>query len=174
MHSNCNAPLDLSRFPPRSLFLGAHVRRVYIYAPRPWLLLAFIQTTKVSAFVRAELRHCLPVGKYYSNRMPRGVTTIIFSFATNPISDRIVSIVGFERSSRVRKKGRTKGIWKFAVVMSLLRGREGCLFRWREAIECWNYVIYNKNEFSIVIKTIKIVKRREEYMEDINCIIQQR
>lgn len=33
MHNNCNAPLDLSRFPPRSsLFVGAHVRAyIYIY-----------------------------------------------------------------------------------------------------------------------------------------------
>ena len=46
-------------------------------------LARFYSTTKVSAIVRLELRHCLPVGKYYSNRHLRGVT-IMFSFATNP------------------------------------------------------------------------------------------
>lgn len=129
MHNNCNAPLDLSRFPPRSsLFVGAHVRAyiyIHISSQVSMTLARFYPTTKVSAFVRTELRHCLPVGKYYSNRMPRGVRTIMFSFATNPISDRIVSIVGLgKRSSRAREKGRERPCMKMFAVDDFV-AREG-------------------------------------------------
>lgn len=47
----------------------------------------------------------------------------MFSFATNPISDRIVSIVGFERSSR--EKGR-KAHESVRLMILLREGKDVC------------------------------------------------
>lgn len=63
-------------------FLLRRRTRARVYASATSLARLY-STTNVSAFVRLELLHCLPVGKYYSNRQSRGVT-IMFSFTTNP------------------------------------------------------------------------------------------
>lgn len=44
--------------------------------------------------------------------MPRGVRTIMFSFATNPISDRIVSIVGLGKEFKSARKGTRKALYE--------------------------------------------------------------
>lgn len=87
MHNNCNAPLVSSLFRSSSallplFFLLCRRTRACVYASATSLARLY-STANVSAFVRLELLHCLPVGKYYSNRQPRGVT-IMFSFTTNP------------------------------------------------------------------------------------------
>lgn len=98
MHNNCNARprvLSFSLLPSLPLHTCASV-----YASAP-LLLAFVRECRPIA--GPELRQCLPVGKYYSNRRPPGVT-IMFSFATNP-----TPTAPFRLTPRVSPRERAKG-----------------------------------------------------------------
>lgn len=115
MHSNCNAPLDLSRFlvlsfPPRRRCTRA---RVYTL-PHDSCSLLF-HDKSVGLCAARITYHCLPVGKYYSNRMPRGVT-IMFSFATNPIArPHRFERVGASKELQECEKRDERDVWKFAV-----------------------------------------------------------
>lgn len=115
----CIVIVTLRSICPASLFsrsllvVGAHVRA---YTRFRMTLARFYSTTKVSAFVPARITyHCLPVGKYYSNRMPRGVT-IMFSFATNPIArPHRFERVGASKELQECEKRDERDVWKFAV-----------------------------------------------------------
>lgn len=140
----CIVIVTLRSICPASLFsrsllvVGAHVRA---YTRFRMTLARFYSTTKVSAFVPARITyHCLPVGKYYSNRMPRGVT-IMFSFATNPIArPHRFERVGASKELQECEKRDERDVWKFAVDDFVGRRKGLCLSR--SSVWIWNEILY--------------------------------
>lgn len=146
MHSNCNAPLDLSRFlvlsfPPRRRCTRA---RVYTL-PHDSCSLLF-HDKSVGLCAARITYHCLPVGKYYSNRMPRGVT-IMFSFATNPIArPHRFERVGASKELQECEKRDKRDVWKFAVDDFVGRRKGLCLSR--SSVWIWNEILYRTRDIN--------------------------
>lgn len=146
----CIVIVTLRSICPASLFsrsllvVGAHVRA---YTRFRMTLARFYSTTKVSAFVPARITyHCLPVGKYYSNRMPRGVT-IMFSFATNPIArPHRFERVGASKELQECEKRDERDVWKFAVDDFVGRRKGLCLSR--SSVWIWNEILYRTRDIN--------------------------
>lgn len=146
----CIVIVTLRSICPASLFsrsllvVGAHVRA---YTRFRMTLARFYSTTKVSAFVPARITyHCLPVGKYYSNRMPRGVT-IMFSFATNPIArPHRFERVGASKELQECEKRDKRDVWKFAVDDFVGRRKGLCLSR--SSVWIWNEILYRTRDIN--------------------------